>query len=107
MNDRANPTSSGGAETLKKYKDEFDLALTQWDADIKMLARIRETASIYYALELQLLNERALHELAQLEKQYALLTRAHVTSALVPRVRFRMAQDEKVSGEIRLGLLRG
>ena len=49
------PDRAVGAETLKKYKNEFEFALTQWDADIRMLARIRETTSIYYALELQLL----------------------------------------------------
>ena len=86
----------GPAETLKKYKDEFKLALTQWDGDVRTLARIRKAASIYYALELQLVDERAFHELAQLEKQYTRSTRAYVTSALVPRVRFHKAQDGQI-----------
>ena len=99
------PEMSGRAETLKKYKDEFKFALTQWDADVRTLARIRETASIYYALELQLLSERALRELAQLEQQYARSTRALVTSALVPRVRFRKAPDGRIARQASAGMV--
>lgn len=89
----------GAAETLKKYIREFEGAQTEADAKIANLAGIRDAADAYYERELQRLSERALHEQARLQSEYTRSIRAYVTSALVPRVRFRKAQDGTIAGQ--------
>jgi len=90
-------------EALKKYEQEFEIALTEWEEQATKLARIRDAASKYYARELNLLNDRALREHTPLEKRYALATSAHVTSAQVPLVQFRKAQDRQIANDDQAG----
>jgi len=97
---------TGYAGTLRKYQREFEFILAEWDTKTQALGRMRDTARIYYARELQQIAERSIREIAQLEGQYARSTRMHVTSALVPRVRLHKPQDGQVARRTSVGIIK-
>lgn len=92
------------SENLKKYTQEIEAVLTLCEERTATLSSVREIANNLYVRELEALSDRALPELAGLEKQYARSMRAYVTSAVVPRVRFRKAPDEKGANQASVGI---
>lgn len=100
------PNTADQSENLKKYKQEIEAVLRECEERTGTLSHVRVVADKLYMRELEALSDGALLELAELEKQYSQSTRAHVTSALVPRVQFRKAQDGKIADRASIGVAR-